>query len=689
MLILAAVAGHRFDFALLQQVTSHDERRLLLLIKELIAAQLVVEESAEQFAFRHALTRQAIYAQLLARERKALHRTIAEAMERLSPSALDASVAGLASHYYEAGVWEKTLEYAQRAGEQAQHLYASRAAIEYLTWAVEAACHLASDPPWAVYRTRGQAYETLGSFDQARGDYERALEIAHNAHNGRAEWQSMIDLGSLWAGRDYEQTGRFFHRALELAQALADPKLCAHSLNRLGNWHMNVEQPLEALRCHREALATFRELGDSRGLAETLDLLGMTTYIAGDLVQGAAYYQQSVALFRELNHREGLISSLATRMSCVGNYGTETVVPVTTPFAEALQLGEQSLKIARETGQRAGEAYALIALAQCLGTRGEYARALEAAQQSLEIAEEIEHRQWMTGARWTVGRLHFDLLDLMAARQYLEQTLSLAQEVGSWYWIRRSSALFALILTRFGDFALAESVLDTALDSNAPAQTLVQRLIWYARAQLALAQAKPDRALAIIERLLMSAANISNEQDIPSLSRLRGEALLMLKRESEAQAALQAAEATARVQGLRSLLWRIDVDLGKCYQAQARKVEAGQAFAMARTIIEELAGPIPDEALRATFLSSATAMLPPPRPLTPRHAAKQAFSGLTEREREVAILVAEGKSNRDIAERLVVGPRTIEAHVSSILSKLGFTSRAQIAAWVKEKALTK
>jgi predicted ATPase len=72
--ILAAVAGRRFDFALLQALTKHDEDQLLTLIKELIAAQLVVEESEEQFAFRHALTRQAIYADLLVRERKAPHR---------------------------------------------------------------------------------------------------------------------------------------------------------------------------------------------------------------------------------------------------------------------------------------------------------------------------------------------------------------------------------------------------------------------------------------------------------------------------------------------------------------------------------------------------------------------------------------------------------------------------------------
>ena len=57
------------------------------------------------------------------------------------------------------------------------------------------------------------------------------------------------------------------------------------------------------------------------------------------------------------------------------------------------------------------------------------------------------------------------------------------------------------------------------------------------------------------------------------------------------------------------------------------------------------------------------------------------------REREVAILIGSGKSNREIAERLVVGNRTVEVHVSNILSKLGFTSRSQIAVWAHEKGL--
>lgn len=69
----------------------------------------------------------------------------------------------------------------------------------------------------------------------------------------------------------------------------------------------------------------------------------------------------------------------------------------------------------------------------------------------------------------------------------------------------------------------------------------------------------------------------------------------------------------------------------------------------------------------------------PPAPSGP---SDSAATELTRREREVAELVAEGLSNKEIATRLVVSIRTAESHVEHILIKLGFTSRTQIAAWV-------
>ncbi|MER6950748.1 LuxR C-terminal-related transcriptional regulator [Nonomuraea sp. NPDC000554] len=60
-------------------------------------------------------------------------------------------------------------------------------------------------------------------------------------------------------------------------------------------------------------------------------------------------------------------------------------------------------------------------------------------------------------------------------------------------------------------------------------------------------------------------------------------------------------------------------------------------------------------------------------------------SPLTARETEIAQLVAQGMSNKEIAATLVIAQRTAEGHIEHILSKLGFTSRAQIAVWIGER----
>ena len=66
---------------------------------------------------------------------------------------------------------------------------------------------------------------------------------------------------------------------------------------------------------------------------------------------------------------------------------------------------------------------------------------------------------------------------------------------------------------------------------------------------------------------------------------------------------------------------------------------------------------------------------------------KEKFGGLTAREREVAALVAQGKSNREIAKVMTVGTKTVETYVTRILNKLGFDSRVQIATWAIGKGL--
>jgi DNA-binding NarL/FixJ family response regulator len=90
---------------------------------------------------------------------------------------------------------------------------------------------------------------------------------------------------------------------------------------------------------------------------------------------------------------------------------------------------------------------------------------------------------------------------------------------------------------------------------------------------------------------------------------------------------------------------------------------------------------IVDLALAPVLTPQEAASLPSPQ------AAKAKFGGLTPREREAAILIAQGKSNREIAEIMVVRVKTVETYVTRILNKLGFDSRVQIATWAFEVGL--
>jgi tetratricopeptide (TPR) repeat protein len=608
-------------------------------------------------------------------------------MERIYANALDGRLGDLAYHFYMAGEWPKVLEYAQRSGEKAQALYAPRAAIEQYTRALEAIQRLAQIPAPGLYRARAQCYELLGDSSAAGEDYTRALETARATHDSQMEWQSLLDLGYLWTGLDYTQAGDYLHRALALARTMNDPFTLARTLNRVGNWHMNLEEPLEGQRHHREALSIFQASSDQHGLAETLDFLGVASLMSGDLIASASYYEKTIALRRALADHQGLVSSLVYFAGRGGIYFTSTVVPLAASEVECIRDGEEAIALSHQLGMRSSESFALIFLGLCLGLRGEYGRSLSSAETGLNIAIEIEHGPWMATGYLLLGIISLELLALPTARQHLERALALAKECGSLFLIGHATAFLASMCIVLGDHARAEAILNDMFGPQTPCQTLAQRLAWCARAELELARNHPDKALDIIDRLIATAIHVEDGEVIPRLWHLRGEALVALGKVEEAESVLCSARDAAQRQGARPLLWRICITLGKLYRIRSRRIQAEEAFALARTIIEDLASTLLDEELHNNFLRSAEAQLPLlPQPSL-RHAARQAFGGLTGREREVAVLIAQGKSNRAIADELVVSERTIEKHVERIMSRLGFTSRVQIATWVLEKGL--
>src|SRR5579859_1351657 len=687
----AAVAGRRFDFAVLQELLQCNEEKLLLLIKELMAVQLVVEVSAEQFAFRHALTQQAVYTGLLARERRSLHRALAEAIEQLYAGTpmLDTHLDDLAYHYFEAGVWSKAADYEQRAGEKALALYAPHAAIDHFGRALSALQHLADAQPSAIYRLRGQAYETLGDFENALNDYTHALEVARATQDRQMEWQGMVAIGFLWTGHDYEQTGKWFRQALALAEELADPALHAQSLNSLGNWLQNAGRIQEGLEAHQEALRLFEAQADRKGVAQTLEMLGMAHFFMGDPASGVKdFFGRVIDLYREMGDRQSLFPILAAQAVDTAPETIETTYSSLLTREECMQNVAEARRLAQQTNSPAGLPFVELAASLALASFGEFGPALAHAGESLRIATSIEHQEWIAAAHGAFGQIYLLLLEPDSAISHLETALARAQALGSGIWTKQLTPYLSLAYLLRRDFDRAKAILTTVIPRDQQPGNFFERQAARVWGELALAQGEAPRALAIAQHLHASAPGKEHGQPIPRLLALKGEALLALKRLDEAVVALEDARRGAEQRQAPSTLWRIHRLAGQVYHRLKQKERAQQEFASAREIIDRLAITIDESALREHFLRAALASFPQAKPFSHEALTSSKYGGLSAREREVAVLVAWGRTNREIADALVVSERTAEAHVSNILGKLGFTTRAQIAAWAVEKGLT-
>jgi DNA-binding CsgD family transcriptional regulator len=463
---------------------------------------------------------------------------------------------------------------------------------------------------------------------------------------------------------------------------MGDRRRVAHSLNRIGNWQMNSGDPPGALVRHNEALATFREMNDVEGMAATLDLLGMTSYHSVKLADQMSYHRQAVHLFRELGNRQGAVSSLSLLAASSSSYDWPAPPSSAAELEAAIAAGEEALAESQAMGWRAGEAFACNVLVMACGWNGDYNRAKELLDAGLRTAIEIEHEQWHSALLRMVGEMRLDLLDLEGARAAFVEGLGLARKTRSDYWTTCLSASLARALVALGDVRAA-SELVSPMQEDEPL-VLAAWAAGYAEMALALARRDYDAVLRLGELLEGSAWPDGRPSQ---LTLLRVEALLGLNRPGDAGALIDAvlARETPLPEPLR---WRAELLRGRVLVALGRRSEGAEAYRAARRTIEGLASRIEDPEVRTSFRARAMALLPRTREETARRAAaREQFDGVSPREREIASLVALGRSNREIAETLVLSERTVAVHITNMLGKLGFSSRTQIATWAVAKGI--
>ncbi len=671
----AAVIGFDAPLDLLQELYPEALPELDDALQQAIQHHLlIVGPNLRSAHFSHALVRQAIYAEIPPLRRQSLHRQVGELMAA-RPRADPATVA---NHFYEAGD-ARALEWLLRAARLAQRLFAPDTVIAECGRAIALANDLGSDVSACVYRLRGWAWDSTGDFERALQDYDRTLALARAAADRHEELQSLLVLGALWASRNYQRSGDHCRQAVDLARSMDDPAALGHSLNRLGNWHLNAEQPDDALRCHHEALEIFESIDDQRGEASTLDLVAMTYAVIGDATQSLRSYERAIPLLRQLDDRQTLSSALASANAfSYGAWSTATIGVLGVPASlssDSGELAEEAIRLAREIGWRSGEGYATAQAGATMVRRGVLRAGYQQLSEAHDIAERIQHRHWLAQAHVNIASTYVDLLLPRLALRHLEPGLSYANATGSSIFRSSATGLLATALIQDGDDLAAEQLLRGEIDPARGPRLFSEGTSWYAQALLLLVQKRPEHALLAVDTGIASIP-IGEAALPPEWLRLRGEILLACGRLDEAEASLTEALTVARTHGLALIHWRVLASLQRLYLLTGRHDQATTACDAGLTLVNNIAEQFDDIEIREMFLTNAHRQFDVSQPVSSTdHPARAADIGLTARELEVLRYIVEGRSDREIANTLSVSHRTVSHHVSNILGKLQVSSR--------------
>jgi predicted ATPase/DNA-binding NarL/FixJ family response regulator len=311
---------------------------------------------------------------------------------------------------------------------------------------------------------------------------------------------------------------------------------------------------------------------------------------------------------------------------------------------QATAFFEEALALYRELDDTRGITTQLYSLAWMAQLQGNYSQAVTLAHQSLMLAREQGDKWSQAAALYNLGEVAYLQGDLVQAKALFEESLALSREMGNLWAV-------GVRLTRLGQIVHAQG------DSQRALVLMKESLVagWQARHPLGIAEA------------LTALAGMARAQGEPA----RAVRLLA------AVTAVREATGTVMMPNYEQEYER-EVAIVRT-QLDTHTFESAWKEGQAMTIEQVMAyvGVTPPAHLEEVSTPS----------LTPAQAAKQAYEGLTRREREVAALVAQGKSNREIATKLVVDIKTVEAHISRILNKLDLTSRTQIALWARNKGL--
>jgi predicted ATPase/DNA-binding CsgD family transcriptional regulator len=464
--------------------------------------------------------------------------------------------------------------------------------------------------------------EEVGSSGRVSGPPDRAADLPTRPSSGYDAITRLIGASwrFWWLRGHLQEVRRWLEQVLAIpASTLTPAGRAAQAKARFGAGQVISHQGdfREAIVHMEGALAFSRDVNDGAGIAQALQRLGFYRVHLGEYTRAARLCEESVALARQL----GNTFELATALLASG-----MVAWFQSQFQRAVACHEEALALCHEIGYAGGLTHNLAALGRNVTELGNPARGAALIEEGLTIVQELGDKRGIAQAYKDLGHAAVIADDANRAVEMLHTAVPIYRDLND-------SMCSSLC---FHELARARTLQGIRGDSR----VIVGQAATGETAGCFLDAARLYGAAAI----LREAGGI----DFPPPFRAAYDRDLSTLREQLGEAAFDQAWAEGR----------------------AMSLEQAAAYGLAIRPASAPATPDPTPA-RAKEAG---------RPLSGSEVDAE-IARLTRREQEVTALVAQGRTNRQIADELVLSERTVDTHVHNVLGKLELTSRAQVAVW--------